>query len=147
MNIIIFINTSSRRCLWRTWSTCLVVPRRSQPSSMRALSSKSPRPRLPETPHRDSLTSPAWLSFASISVTYLLNCGQLTDPYSFPREDEGSPRQAILDKFCQDEVKQFRNCMNANNYDENKCLPSKAILDKCAAAAFKNVNANPELIF
>ena len=68
-------------------------------------------------------------------------------PYSFPREDEGSPRQAILDKFCQDEVKQFRNCMNANNYDENKCLPTKAILDKCAATSFKKVNAEPEWIF
>jgi len=67
--------------------------------------------------------------------------------YSFPREDEGSPRQAILDKFCQDEVKQFRNCMNANNYDENKCLPTKAILDKCAATSFKKVNAEPEWIF
>lgn len=61
--------------------------------------------------------------------------------YSFPREDEGSPRQAILDKFCQDEVKLFRNCMNANNYDENKCLPTKIIVDKCAAAAFKKVNS------
>jgi hypothetical protein len=65
----------------------------------------------------------------------------------FPREDEGSPRQAILDKFCQDEVKQFRNCMNANNYDENKCLPTKNILDKCAATSFKKVNAEPEWIF
>ena len=66
---------------------------------------------------------------------------------SFPREDEGSPRQAILDKFCQDDVKQFRNCMNANNYDENKCLPTKMILDKCAANSFKKVNAEPEWIF
>lgn len=66
---------------------------------------------------------------------------------SFPREDEGSPRQAILDKFCQDDVKQFRNCMNANNYDENKCLPTKNILDKCAANSFKKVNAEPEWIF
>ena len=67
--------------------------------------------------------------------------------YSFPREDEGSPRQAILDKFCQDDVKSFRNCMNANNYDENKCLPTKMILDKCAAASFKMVNDKPEWIF
>jgi hypothetical protein len=37
--------------------------------------------------------------------------------------------------------------MNANNYDENKCLPTKAILDKCAANAFKKVNAEPEWIF
>jgi hypothetical protein len=37
--------------------------------------------------------------------------------------------------------------MNANNYDENKCLPTKIILDKCAARSFKKVNAEPEWIF
>jgi len=37
--------------------------------------------------------------------------------------------------------------MNANNYDENKCLPTKAILDKCASGAFKKVNAEPEWVF
>lgn len=37
--------------------------------------------------------------------------------------------------------------MNANNYDENKCLPTKAILDKCAAGAFKTVNAGTEFVF
>jgi hypothetical protein len=31
--------------------------------------------------------------------------------------------------------------MSANGNDENKCLESKAILDKCAGAAFKTVNA------
>jgi len=60
---------------------------------------------------------------------------------SFAREDEGSPRQDILDKFCQSEVKLFRACMTANGNDENKCLPPKNILDKCAALAFKKVNA------
>ncbi|CDW71580.1 UNKNOWN [Stylonychia lemnae] len=65
----------------------------------------------------------------------------------FPREDEGSPRQSILDKFCQADVKTFRNCMSLNNYDENKCLVTKGILDKCAASAFKKVNSEPEWIF
>ena len=37
--------------------------------------------------------------------------------------------------------------MAANNYDENKCLHTKGILDKCAALAFKKVNAEPEWIF
>ena len=71
----------------------------------------------------------------------------LTSLYSFPREDEGSPRNKILDQFCQADVKSFRNCMNANNYDENKCLVTKGILDKCAALSFKKVNAEPEWIF
>ena len=66
---------------------------------------------------------------------------------SFPREDEGSPRQAILDKFCQADVKTFRNCMSLNNFDENKCLETKGILDKCAALAFKKVNSEPEWMF
>eukprot|EP00347_Sterkiella_histriomuscorum_P022361 403330754 len=65
----------------------------------------------------------------------------------FPREDEGSPRQSILDKFCQADVKTFRNCMGLNNNDENKCLTTKNILDKCSAAAFKKVNSEPEWIF
>ena len=37
--------------------------------------------------------------------------------------------------------------MTANNYDENRCLDTKGILDKCASAAFKKVNAEPEWIF
>eukprot|EP00351_Strombidinopsis_sp_SopsisLIS2011_P003360 CAMPEP_0116876668 /NCGR_PEP_ID=MMETSP0463-20121206/8560_1 /TAXON_ID=181622 /ORGANISM="Strombidinopsis sp, Strain SopsisLIS2011" /LENGTH=63 /DNA_ID=CAMNT_0004523403 /DNA_START=30 /DNA_END=221 /DNA_ORIENTATION=+ len=37
----------------------------------------------------------------------------------FPREDEGSPRQAILEQFCPTQLKDFRSCMSANNYDEN----------------------------
>ena len=65
----------------------------------------------------------------------------------FPREDEGSPRQAILVKFCQSDLTGFRACMTANNFNENACLQSKGILDKCAAAAFKEVNSNPEFIF
>ena len=65
----------------------------------------------------------------------------------FPREDEGSPRQAILAQFCTAEVSSFRNCMAANDFNENKCLESKGVLDKCAALAFKKVNSNPEFIF
>lgn len=67
--------------------------------------------------------------------------------YSFPREDEGSPRTKILDHFCNSDLKTFRNCMSANNYDENRCLETMRILDKCAAAAFKKVNSEPEWIF
>jgi hypothetical protein len=37
--------------------------------------------------------------------------------------------------------------MNANNYDENKCLPAKGVLEKCAAIAFKKVNSEPEWVF
>ena len=33
--------------------------------------------------------------------------------------------------------------MTANGNDENKCLETKAILDKCAGLAFKMVNAAP----
>ena len=70
-----------------------------------------------------------------------------SDPRSFPREDEGSPRQAILQQFCKVDLGGFRACMSANDFNENKCLDSKAILDKCAAKAFKEVNANPDFIF
>ena len=59
----------------------------------------------------------------------------------FAREDEDSPRQDILQKFCADDVKGFRSCMSANNNDENKCLEPKGILDKCAGKAFKEVNS------
>lgn len=61
--------------------------------------------------------------------------------HSFAREDEGSPRQDILDKFCPLDLKAFRACMTANGNDENKCLETKGILDKCAGAAFKTVNS------
>jgi len=37
--------------------------------------------------------------------------------------------------------------MNANDYDENRCLPTKNILDKCAASSFKKVNSEPEWVF
>ena len=60
---------------------------------------------------------------------------------SFAREDEGSPRQDILQKFCPVDLAAFRSCMAANGNDENKCLESKGVLDKCAGAAFKTVNA------
>ena len=59
---------------------------------------------------------------------------------SFAREDEGSPRQDILFKFCPTDLSAFRTCMSANGNDENKCLESKGFLDKCAAKAFKTVN-------
>ena len=60
---------------------------------------------------------------------------------SFAREDEGSPRQDILGKFCPDDLKLFRTCMAANGNDENLCLESKGILDKCADGAFRKVNS------
>jgi hypothetical protein len=66
---------------------------------------------------------------------------------SFPREDEGSPRQKILEEFCPSEVKTFRACMAANNFDENRCLETKGIVDRCASAAFKKVNSSPDLIY
>ena len=59
----------------------------------------------------------------------------------FAREDEDSPRQDILNKFCVDDLKAFRGCMTANGNDENKCLETKGILEKCAALAFKEVNS------
>ena len=62
---------------------------------------------------------------------------------SFAREDEGSPRQDILQKECPDQLGKFRECMIANGNDENKCLDSKAVLDKCAGLAFKMVNSAP----
>ena len=37
--------------------------------------------------------------------------------------------------------------MAAHGFDENKCLETKGILDKCAGKAFKKVNAEPEWIF
>ena len=60
----------------------------------------------------------------------------------FAREDEDSPRQDILTKFCPEKLKAFKSCMGANGNDENKCLESKGFLDKCAAAAFKEVNGS-----
>ena len=58
----------------------------------------------------------------------------------FAREDDDSPRADILKKFCPEELKGFQTCMAANQNDENKCLESKGILDKCSALAFKEVN-------
>jgi len=65
----------------------------------------------------------------------------------FPREDESSPRQSILAQFCAEDVNSFRACMAANDFNENKCLASKKILDKCAATSFKKVNSEPEFVF
>lgn len=59
---------------------------------------------------------------------------------SFAREDEGAPRQDILIKFCPTDLSAFRACMTANGNDENRCLESKGILDKCAGKAFREVN-------
>ena len=59
----------------------------------------------------------------------------------FAREDEAAPRMDILNKFCPTELKSFKTCMGANGNDENKCLESKGILDKCAGIAFKEVNS------
>ena len=67
--------------------------------------------------------------------------------FSFPREDEDSPRQAILAKFCEADLGAFRACMTANNFDENKCGPTKAVLDKCSSGAFKSVNADVNYVF
>ena len=66
---------------------------------------------------------------------------------SFPREDEDSPRQAILAKNCSTDMSNFRACMSANNFDENQCLPTKGILDKCAQGAFKMVNSDHSIVF
>ena len=60
---------------------------------------------------------------------------------SFAREDESAPRQDILGKFCPDDLKAFRACMSANGNDENLCLDTKNVLDKCANAAFRTVNS------
>ena len=37
----------------------------------------------------------------------------------FAREDEDSPRQDILNKFCSEDLKSFKACMAANGNDEN----------------------------
>ena len=78
-----------------------------------------------------SLTSASSCKYHSCSTHRLI---------SFAREDEGSPRQDILQKLCPDDLSKFRACMTANGNDENKCLEPKGILDKCAAASFKTVN-------
>jgi len=65
----------------------------------------------------------------------------------FPREDEGSPRQKIVEQFCPLQYSAFRTCMAANGFDENKCLETKGHLDECSDKGFRAVNANPEMIF
>ena len=67
--------------------------------------------------------------------------------FSFPREDDGSPRQAIMNQFCESNLGEFRSCMAANDFNENNCLESKGTLDKCAALAFKKVNSESQYIF
>ena len=59
----------------------------------------------------------------------------------FAREDEDSPRQDILSKFCTNDLKAFKTCMAANGNDENKCLETKNLLDKCGGKAFAEVNS------
>ena len=60
---------------------------------------------------------------------------------TFARDDEGSPRQDIFIKFCPVDLSAFKSCMTSNGNDENKCLESKGLLEKCSSAAFKTVNA------
>ena len=73
-------------------------------------------------------------------IMYYSYCIYLNCMYRFPREDEGSPRNAILLRFCTSEYQSFRNCMNANSYNENKCLKVKEPLDKCASETLKKIN-------
>ena len=40
----------------------------------------------------------------------------------FPREDEGSPRNAILAEFCAADLGIFKTCMAENDFNENNCL-------------------------
>ena len=65
----------------------------------------------------------------------------------FPREDEGSPRNSILADFCKEDLGVFKQCMMENDFNENNCLTSKGVLDKCASSAFKTVNSDPSFIF
>ena len=65
----------------------------------------------------------------------------------FPREDESAPRQVILRKFCPEDLGAFRSCMQANDFNENKCLETKGVLDKCAGGAFKSINNDPAATF
>ena len=44
-------------------------------------------------------------------------------------------------QFCETNMNDFRGCMAANDFNENNCLETKGVLDKCAALAFKKVNA------
>ena len=78
-------------------------------------------------------------SLPCASSPEVTNFGFFAD--SFAREDEDSPRQDILAKFCLADLKAFRACMSANGNDENKCLETKGVLDGCAKGAFKEVNS------
>jgi len=62
----------------------------------------------------------------------------------FPREDDNAPRTMILKKECPDVYHLFKDCMNANNNDENKCYDLKIKLDECSVGAFKKVNTTKD---
>jgi hypothetical protein len=68
-------------------------------------------------------------------------------PFSFPREDSSAPRQIILKDNCPKEYGDFKECLHANNSDENKCPTQKAVLTKCANKAFRKINNNAEMFF
>lgn len=76
---------NTARCQWKIWSTCLVEPLKNLLLSMIRSQGKL--------------------------LNYFLHC---FFSLRFPREDEGSPRQAILAKFCPTELSAFRGCMVAN---------------------------------
>jgi hypothetical protein len=42
--------------------------------------------------------------------------------------------------MCPDSLKEFKNCMAANGFDENQCLLPKGVLDSCAVTSFQEVN-------
>jgi hypothetical protein len=65
----------------------------------------------------------------------------------YARDDESSPRLVVQNKFCPDQLSGFRNCMAANDYDENKCIESKGALDTCSKQAFRETNADPNFVF
>ena len=111
---------SKKRCQWNRWSTCLVAPRRSQPSLMRV-----------------SLCRCIIYSQFNLFFTY----------FSFAREDEGSPRQDILAEFCPSQLKEFRTCMTANDFKEDLCLDTKGILEGCSGAAFRKINSDASRAF
>ena len=78
------------------------------------------------------------MSASSSKLSFSFNA---TLQFSFAREDEGSPRMDILAQFCPEQLGEFKICMAANAGDENKCLDTKGILEKCSGVAFSTVNA------
>mmetsp|Transcript_3713 Transcript_3713/g.3147 ORF Transcript_3713/g.3147 Transcript_3713/m.3147 type:complete len:90 (-) Transcript_3713:229-498(-) len=65
----------------------------------------------------------------------------------FPRWDDQSPRVKILSRECPDTFKDFKDCMNANNNDENICFEKKQVLNECAVGAFNKANSDPNYPF